>query len=704
MLPRDGQPMSASRCPFNESCSRFHDETGTPLRKVMVLQRRLIICCFAVIMLVCLIRINPIQAWPVHGTDSPGRPYEIDQRPQRVVSLVPEIDEILFAIGAGNAVVGITRHTVPPPSAANTMVVGGFRTPDIKAIEALRPDLIIAADLQHAVQVHFQGKCTLLTLNVTGIDSAMERIELLGRIFGHEEQAHRIVTENRAQLALIARKTAEIPVVERQRVVRIMDDTKLMVPGDDSFQNDFVRAAGGITPTFGRNGQIIAVSTKEWQNFNPQVVYSCGDTRPEILDTDGVKEVAAVHEGRYFFCPCKFTCRAGIHIGDFVSWLAATIYSKEFSDPAQQVQPDRVLSEKAVAVDLPYVRRARIVTSSIRDFTNRTLLVDFTVPQTILSSLEGRRKKIKTVGNHFFPPPSWGLGHGLDDLRRLTSATLAQSPKNTSLLFTGADMNNLAVSRQNFKKMTVYALVTAGVTSNAVRMARDTGKYYEPGTINILLLTNMHLSGRAMTRAIIIATEGKTAALEDLDIRSSYSPDLAATGTGTDEVLVVQGEGFPIDNAGGHSKMGELIAKAVYEGVTEAIARQNGITRDRSVFTRLDERHINLSRVLADGEGNCDGLDRAALPAEVEKLLVDPQYAGFMTSAFAISDAQQRGLITDLHAFDEWGKTISRSIAHSTEVKRQYRLPEGRVPPVLTIAFESLINGACAAHNHPVNP
>ena len=207
-----------------------------------------------------------------------------------------------------------------------------------------------------------------------------------------------------------------------------------------------------------------------------------------------------------------------------------------------------------------------------------------------------------------------------------------------------------------------------------------------------------------MARAIITATEAKTAALEDLDIRSTFSPDLPATGTGTDNVLVVQGQGFPIDNAGGHSKMGELIARAVYQGVTEAIARQNGITRDRSVFARLDERHINLPRVVAEAEGSCDGLDRNALLAEVENLLVDPQYAGFMTSAFAISDARQRGGVTDLHAFDEWGKTISRSIAHSAEVKGQYRLAQGRMPAVVTMAFESLINGACAGHNHPVKP
>ena len=92
--------------------------------------------------------------------------------------------------------------------------------------------------------------------------------------------------------------------------------------------------------------------------------------------------------------------------------------------------------------------------------------------------------------------------------------------------------------------MIVYALVTAGVESNAVRMSVDEGRFYEPGTINVIIMTNMKLSSRARTRAIISATEAKTAAMEDLDVRSSVSPQRnQATGTGTDEVLVVEGRG-----------------------------------------------------------------------------------------------------------------------------------------------------------------
>ncbi|MBU4263394.1 MAG: adenosylcobinamide amidohydrolase [Proteobacteria bacterium] len=664
-----------------------------------------VVCCLLVFSFLCLLQTESLLAWPVSGTDSQGQAYVIEQRPQRVVCLVPEISEILFAIGADDALVGITRHTVTPAAAAQKKVVGGFFAPGIKEIAALNPDFIFVADLHEEVRAHFQNKCRLLTLNVSGIDSAMERIELLGRIFGREEAARKVVAENRELLTLIARKVAGIPAEKRQRAVRIMGSESLMVPGDDSFQNDFIRAAGAIPPRFGENGKIISISPEQWRQFDPQVVYGCGGGKPAILEAAGGREVSAMQNNRFFSFPCDFTCRGGVNVGNFVAWLAARIYSEEFSDPAKQVRADQLLGEKTVAVDLPYVRRVRVVESSIRDFTNRTLLVDFKTPQTILSSLEGPRSKILTVGNHYYPAPTWGLGHdeGVEAMSRRTCAVLTQSPEDTSLLFTGADMDNLAISRQDFKEMTVYALVTAGVKSNAVRMGRDTGNFYEPGTINVLIFTNMQLSSRAMTRAMISATEGKTAALNDLDIRSSYSPNLPATGTGTDNILVVQGEGPAIDNAGGHSKMGELIARSVYDGVLQAVAKQNGITRERSISTRLGERHISLWRLLPDEMAGCNR-GKAATIAQVERLLIDSQYAGFMAAAFAASDAEQAGLLTDLRAFGDWGRTVSSSISHTADSEWQHRFAPGDLPPVLAIAFESLINGVCAAETSPVAP
>ncbi|MFP3215720.1 MAG: adenosylcobinamide amidohydrolase, partial [Vulcanisaeta sp.] len=95
------------------------------------------------------------------------------------------------------------------------------------------------------------------------------------------------------------------------------------------------------------------------------------------------------------------------------------------------------------------------------------------------------------------------------------------------------------------------------------------------GTITIRLLTNAKLTAGAMARALVTITEAKVAALQDLDVRSSYNPKVQATGTGTDNAVIISDWGPLITYTGGHSKIGELMAKTVYEAVKEAIIRSS---------------------------------------------------------------------------------------------------------------------------------
>jgi len=92
--------------------------------------------------------------------------------------------------------------------------------------------------------------------------------------------------------------------------------------------------------------------------------------------------------------------------------------------------------------------------------------------------------------------------------------------------------------------------------------------------------TNARLTDGAMARAIVTATEAKTAAFEDLKVMSSYIKNVQATGTGTDSVIVVSGTTGPrVTYTGGHSRIGEVIGKAVYEAVIEALWKQNGFKK-----------------------------------------------------------------------------------------------------------------------------
>ena len=197
-----------------------------------------------------------------------------------------------------------------------------------------------------------------------------------------------------------------------------------------------------------------------------------------------------------------------------------------------------------------------------------------------------------------------------------------------------------------------------------------------------------------MNRAIISATEAKTAALQDMDIRSAYSPMAnLATGTGTDNILVVEGTGTHIDNAGGHSKMGELIAKTVYAGVKEAVLKQNGILPKRNLFQRLKERKLNLFGLVSDC--SC-GLQGNQLASELENLLLDPEYAGFIETALAVSDDHKRGLITDLNSFAAWCDKTADAIAGGPIESQQAFTYARPLPPAIQMAFDALLNGIYA--------
>lgn len=658
-------------------------------------KHRLFHLLFGVLLLTAL----PANAFSFQFVDDGGKTIEVTKPPTRVVSLVPSITEILNKIGAGDAVKAITYHDVYPAENANKQIVGGYFAPSLDVIAAEKPDMIFISDLHKGVTERFKNSdCRLVELETKSIGDSQKKILLLGKIFNKEKQAQTLVQTINNQLQTIARKVERIPPEKRQRVIRLMGRDTVMTPGDGSFQNEMIRAAGGIPPQLGRKGAITPISKKEWIKFNPQVIYGCGGDRKTaeaFFDRPGWKDVDAVKNGRIFYFPCALTCRAATHTGRFVSWLSARIYSNLFSKEAFQVSEGKILSARKIDIDLDYVRDSRIIYSTINDFVNKTLVIDFTKPLRVVSTLEGERTGIQTVGNHYSPPPCWAIEHqkGLAQSRALVYSVIKVSADTSSFLFTGADMDHIAVIHKQFKEMKVYALVTAGVKSNALRMGQDEGKYYEPGTINIILLSNMKLTPRAMTRAIISATEAKTAALMDLDVRSSVSPRrYQATGTGTDNILVVQGTGIPIQNAGGHSKMGELIARAVYQGVQEAVSKQNALVAGRNIFQRLQDRHLSLYELVSEAQCDCM-VKKGEATIALEEILMEPRYAGFMETAFAISDAYQRGLVINLAFYERWCKTIAEEIAGTKIPQLRDLVNIEEIPVPLKMSLNALLNG-----------
>ena len=226
----------------------------------------------------------------------------------------------------------------------------------------------------------------------------------------------------------------------------------------------------------------------------------------------------------------------------------------------------------------------------------KTLMIEFNKNRKVLSTREGF-KTVKYVGNNSIPVLFWDKVHSYKDYEKQVLEKIGINEKDIALLSTGANMDNLAVAKEEFDEFYTIAFTTAGAKFNAIRLGDEEADYIEKdfktykivngklvekekvGTVNIILITNADLTDGAMARAIITITEAKTNAFQELDIKSTKYSELQATGTGTDNIIIVKGFGKKADYTGGHTKLGEIIAKCVKRSVMEALIKQDELTK-----------------------------------------------------------------------------------------------------------------------------
>lgn len=229
---------------------------------------------------------------------------------------------------------------------------------------------------------------------------------------------------------------------------------------------------------------------------------------------------------------------------------------------------------------------ADIVTHALYGHETNALALQFTKTRRTLSGLHGL-KTINCAANCCLPASlQQELGNSSlvwrNYYKTISSLLFPGIPeKNITVLSTGVDINYAAVVTETWDDLQVSALVTAGTKSNAIRIGKDetsiSENFRKAGTINIIIETNASLPVSAMAASFITATEAKTIALDELGIKSTYSPELQATGTGTDTILVISGHGQKQQYVGGHTRLGHLMARAVTTATIQALRNTNGL-------------------------------------------------------------------------------------------------------------------------------
>jgi iron complex transport system substrate-binding protein len=170
------------------------------------------------------------------------------QRPQRIVSIVPSLTETLFAIGAGPQVVGVGTFDTLPAEVANLPRVGGLIDPNMERIFALRPDLVILyGNQQDQIEQLTRASIPVYSYAHGGLADMLSVIRQLGARTGHTTEAQRVASAIEEQLADVRARTAGRT---QPRVLLVFGREprslrNIYASGGIGFLHDVLEAAGG---------------------------------------------------------------------------------------------------------------------------------------------------------------------------------------------------------------------------------------------------------------------------------------------------------------------------------------------------------------------------------------------------------------------------------------------------------------------------
>lgn len=278
-------------------------------------------------------------AFPAAITDVAGRQVTVKAQPQRIVSLAPSITELLFAVGAGDQVVGVTSYCNFPSEAATREKIGGYsaKTISIEKIVALRPDVVFAESGIHTDVISALEPLgvTVVALKPLTFEDVYSTMTLLGRLTGRNEGAAAAVAAMQKRIKAVVDRVATLPTDKRVAVFWEIWDEPLMTAGPNTFPGQIMKMVGAAN--------IFADVTKDWPEVSaeeivkraPAVIMgpdSHGDklTPDVIAKRPGWASIPAVANKRIYLIDGDTSSRPGPRLADALEETAKALYPDLF--------------------------------------------------------------------------------------------------------------------------------------------------------------------------------------------------------------------------------------------------------------------------------------------------------------------------------------------------------------------------------------
>lgn len=245
---------------------------------------------------------------------------------RRIVSLVPTTTELLFALGLGARLVGRTHWDAYPDSARLVPDLGNGLRPNVEAVLAARPDLVVlyaSADNRAAATALRAAGIATLSIKIDRIADFERVTARLAAVTGQEARGRAIVDSVRATLARVRAATAGRP---RASVYWHVWDAPLITIGRGSYLHELLDVAGG-TNVFGDLRDVSPqVSFEELLRRDPDVILAAGAGERRLRGDPNWRRMRAVREHRLLAVDTALVGRPGVRLGEAAVWLARLLH------------------------------------------------------------------------------------------------------------------------------------------------------------------------------------------------------------------------------------------------------------------------------------------------------------------------------------------------------------------------------------------
>lgn len=278
--------------------------------------------------------------FPLTLTDHAGNEVTIDEEPESIVTLQPSDTEILFELGAGDRIIGVSDFANYPEEVMEIETVGG-QDMDAELILSLEPDLALVSDYHQSShgdildQYRDAGIDVFVIQNPESFDGAFDHIEMLGEITGTEERAEEITADMQGDLDELAAQAEEIDEDERKTVwVEVAPGPDIFTTGQGTFMHEMLEVIGAENAAAEHEGWV-NLTEEEIVTLEPDTIvttygFYVDDPVAEVTEREGWDDVPAVADEDIHDVDSDMVSRSGPRLTEGTRMIAEAVYPDVF--------------------------------------------------------------------------------------------------------------------------------------------------------------------------------------------------------------------------------------------------------------------------------------------------------------------------------------------------------------------------------------